>query len=307
MILMLLVIISFVITYFYVASIYQEEEVSGVRKGSAIIHGSLFFLILLFSSISVVDAGEVGVKVLFGKAEKQTLKEGINLVNPFASVKTYSIRLKEYTMSSTSSDGDRSGDDSMKVRTINNMEVTIDLSLWYKIDANKAYNIYRNIAKDEDRLKAIIRSSARSVIRDIASKYKDFDSLNKARKEFSLTIKNEMQKTLNDKGVLVDNILIRNITPPAILDTAINNKLKRQQELEEREYKKKIAVKDAEIKIIEAKGLAKAQQIINRSLTYNYLQFMAIKAQEKMAGSPNHTTVYIPVGANGIPLVKRTR
>lgn len=70
-----------------------------------------------------------------------------------------------------------------------------------------------------------------------------------------------------------------------------------------RKVQKQIAKRDAEIKIEEAKGIAEAQQIINKTLTTNYLQHEAIKAQEKMAGSPNHTTVYIPVGANGIPVV----
>lgn len=73
--------------------------------------------------------------------------------------------------------------------------------------------------------------------------------------------------------------------------------------LEEKSVQKEIAQKDAEIKIEEAKGIAEAQKIINQTLTANYLQHEAIKAQEKMAGSPNHTTVYIPVGANGMPIV----
>jgi type II secretory pathway pseudopilin PulG len=60
----------------------------------------------------------------------------------------------------------------------------------------------------------------------------------------------------------------------------------------------------AEIKITEAYGIAKAQQIINETLTDKYLQHEAIQAQEKMADSPNHTTIYIPSGQNGIPLVR---
>ena len=59
----------------------------------------------------------------------------------------------------------------------------------------------------------------------------------------------------------------------------------------------------AEIKVQEAKGIAEAQQIINATLTDRYLQHEAIQAQEKMAESPNHTTIYIPSGNNGIPLV----
>ena len=67
---------------------------------------------------------------------------------------------------------------------------------------------------------------------------------------------------------------------------------------------KDIAKKDAEIKIEEAKGIAEAQRIINSTLTANYLQHEAIQTQLVMANSPNHTTVYIPSGPNGIPFVK---
>lgn len=66
----------------------------------------------------------------------------------------------------------------------------------------------------------------------------------------------------------------------------------------------KVEKQKAQIRIEEAKGLSESQKIIDKSLTTNYLQYMAIKAQEKMAGSPNHTQVYIPSGTNGIPLVK---
>lgn len=60
----------------------------------------------------------------------------------------------------------------------------------------------------------------------------------------------------------------------------------------------------AEIRVQEAKGISESQQIINQTLTDKYLQHEAIQAQEHMADSPNHTTVYIPTGSNGIPMVK---
>lgn len=66
----------------------------------------------------------------------------------------------------------------------------------------------------------------------------------------------------------------------------------------------KIEKQKAEVRVAEAYGIAKSQEIIASSLTENYLQYLAIKAQEKMADSPNHTEVYIPSGTNGIPLVK---
>jgi hypothetical protein len=60
----------------------------------------------------------------------------------------------------------------------------------------------------------------------------------------------------------------------------------------------------AEIRIVDAEGIARSQQIINATLTDRYLQHEAIQAQAQMANSPNHTTIYIPSGNNGIPLVK---
>ena len=71
-----------------------------------------------------------------------------------------------------------------------------------------------------------------------------------------------------------------------------------------KEVEKQIAIKNAEIKVEEAKGIAKSQEIINKTLTTNYLQHEAIQAQMAMAHSKNHTTVYIPSGANGIPLIR---
>ena len=64
--------------------------------------------------------------------------------------------------------------------------------------------------------------------------------------------------------------------------------------------------KEAERRIIEAEGIAKSQEIINKTLTQEYLQHEAIQSQMKMANSPNNTVIYIPVGTNGIPLVKMT-
>jgi hypothetical protein len=60
----------------------------------------------------------------------------------------------------------------------------------------------------------------------------------------------------------------------------------------------------AQIRVVDAEGIAKSQQIINATLTDRYLQHEAIQAQMQMASSPNHTTIYIPSGNNGIPLVK---
>jgi len=82
-------------------------------------------------------------------------------------------------------------------------------------------------------------------------------------------------------------------------EVAVNEiRIKQQEQLIQVEKQK------AQIRIEEATGIAAAQKLINATLTDQYLQHEAIEAQKTMAGSPNHTQIYIPVGNNGIPLVK---
>ncbi len=96
---------------------------------------------------------------------------------------------------------------------------------------------------------------------------------------------------------------LRGSTLSAFVAKAVEQKLASLQLLEEKSTQKEIARRDAEIRVEEAKGIAEAQRIINATLSANYLQHEAIQAQVHMAGAPNHTTVYIPVGTNGIPLI----
>jgi len=103
--------------------------------------------------------------------------------------------------------------------------------------------------------------------------------------------------------IMVHSVVIGNVQYPQSISDAVEAKLKADQTLLQKETQKKIAKADAEIEIEKARGIRQAQSIINKSLTKNYLQYKAIEAQEKMASSPNHTTIYIPVGKNGIPIM----
>ncbi len=116
-----------------------------------------------------------------------------------------------------------------------------------------------------------------------------------------------MENHLQGSPFKLVSLVVGNIDYPDVVAKAVENKLAAQQVLEEKKVQKDIAIRDAEIRIEEAKGIAEAQRIINATLTSNYLQHEAIQAQRTMANSPNHTTVYIPVGSNGIPIVYTPR
>jgi len=147
-----------------------------------------------------------------------------------------------------------------------------------------------------------VREPFRTFVRDAVQKNTSRD-IKANREHIAKEVETKLAGHLRSSPFNLVSLVVGDINYPDIVAQAVEKKLAAQQLLEEKSVQKQIAQKDAEIKIEEAKGIAEAQKIINQTLTTNYLQHEAIMAQEKMAGSPNHTTVYIPVGANGIPVV----
>ncbi|HDS02374.1 MAG TPA: prohibitin family protein [Firmicutes bacterium] len=266
----------------------------------------VFVMLTLSHFFVIIDAGEVGVQVLFGKVQQRTLKAGINVVNPFVNIVKYPTRIQEYTMSISIDEGGRRGDDSVKVRTFDGLEVGVDLTVWWKIDPEKVNKVYENLAKSTYELEMkIIRPAIRTTVRDTAAIYK-MDSLYTGdRVQFTNKIEETLVALLSEKSVVVDKVLVRNLSLPKLVENAIEEKMRSKQQEEAMEYKKNIASREAEIKEIEARGLANAQRIINSTLSDKYLQHEAIMAYEKLANSQNTTFVIMPTSptATGMPLI----
>lgn len=117
----------------------------------------------------------------------------------------------------------------------------------------------------------------------------------------------KIQEVVKDTPYEIINVVIGNIQYPDSVSTAVANKIAATQELEQRDTVINMKKKDATIREIEANGIAKAMDIVQQKLTPYYLQHEAIEAQKAMVGSPNHTTIYIPTGNNGVPLVGTIR
>lgn len=114
--------------------------------------------------------------------------------------------------------------------------------------------------------------------------------------EIGAAIFNKMKALANNTPFEITSVVVGNIQYPKVVADAVADNLATTQRLEKEK-------KDAERRIVQAEGIAKAMQIINERLTPQYLQHEAIEAQKAMVGSPNHTTIYIPVGPMGVPLV----
>src|SRR4030042_720479 len=105
--------------------------------------GVLVVVILILNPIACVPAGHVGVKVLFGKVYPTVLTEGMHVINPLLSIKRLSVRTQEYTMSIAPGEGRLKGDDSLTALTQEGLTVKVDLTVWYRLNPERAPEVYQ--------------------------------------------------------------------------------------------------------------------------------------------------------------------
>jgi prohibitin 1 len=250
----------------------------------------LFSLILIiFSFVRIVPAGTVGVFDLFGKVSDVERMPGLNIVNPFAKLLIMNVKTEEVT-------------EIMNVPSKEGLSIDLDVTILYRVSPDKAAEIYKTVG--EHYRDIIIAPQFRSACRGMTVNYEAKALYTSSREEIAQKIFDDLNGLLETRGIVLEKVLLRSIKLPQMVSVAIEMKLKAEQEAEQMKFVLQKEQKEAERRVIEAEGIAKAQEIINKTLSQAYLQHEAIQAQMKMADSPNHTTVYIPSGDNGIPLVR---
>jgi regulator of protease activity HflC (stomatin/prohibitin superfamily) len=164
------------------AALNKYQDPSKIKKGLRIA-AFLMLIIGVFSScVKQIDAGYIGVQSLFGKIQSKTLNSGLNFVNPLMEIKHLDVRTQNYTMSGVHDEGDQAGDDAIRVLTRDGLEVTIDLSVLYRINANQAPQLIKEIGVEfKDK---IIRPVSRTRIRDNAVYYDAIELYSTKRDEF---------------------------------------------------------------------------------------------------------------------------
>jgi len=111
-----------------------------------------------------------------------------------------------------------------------------------------------------------------------------------------------IQAYANDSPFAVNSVVVGNVQYPEEVATAVSRKLAATQELQRKDTEIEIERKERTKREVQAQGIANAMQIIRGQLSGMYIQHEAIEAQKLMVNSPNHTVVYIPAGAMGVPL-----
>ena len=252
---------------------------------------------LLMTSLIQIEPGEVGVQKLFGKVSNSTLQSGLNFKNPLVEVVPFDIKTQNYTMSGVETEGEVRGDDAIRVLSADGLEVIIDLTVLYRVVPTEAPNILKEIGIDYRN--TIVRPICRTKIRDNAVYYEAVALYSSKRDEFQDRIFKGIESVFKQRGLMLEQLLVRNITLPASVKTTIEGKINAEQEAQKMTFVLQKEKQEAERKRVEAQGIADYQRIISLSLTDKQLQYEMIKA---IATSPNAKLI-ITGGTKGTPII----
>jgi len=292
---MALIIIG-VIVFLIGLAIARSNEMNIRRFASPVrIFGGIFILIgILTACIVQIEAGEIGVKKLFGKVQNDVLPSGLHFINPLLDVEEMDIKTQNYTMSGVHDEGTKSGDDAIRALTSDGLEVVIDLTVLYKVLPTDAPRIVRETGLDFN--DKIVRPLTRTKIRDNAVYYEAVALYSSKRDEFQARIYKSIEADFKKRGLVLEQLLVRNITLPAMVKTAIEQKITAEQDAQKMQFVLQKERQEAERKRVEAQGISDYQHIISESLTDRQLQYEQIKALKDLAGSTNAKMVIMGKG-----------
>jgi len=296
---MALIIIGIILFFIGNAAQRNENRFTPVLKHLRTLGMVVIGIGLLTSSIRQVDAGYVGVKSLFGKVQNETLSSGLNMVNPLMDVTPIDVKTQNYTMSGVHDEGTKSGDDAIKVLTADGLEVTIDLSVLYRVNPAETPKMLREIGINfEDK---IVRPITRTRIRDNSVYYDAVALYSTKRDEFQARIFKTIENDFKQRGLILENLLVRNITLPASVKSTIEQKINAEQEAQKMQFVLQKEKQEAERKRVEAQGISDYQRIISMSLSDRQLQYEQIKAMKELAASGNAKIIVMP--SKGTPVI----
>jgi regulator of protease activity HflC (stomatin/prohibitin superfamily) len=284
------VIVSFVIS----------KNESPVKPYSGMVRLAGLLILLAgagMASIKQIEPGEVGVQKLFGKVNRTVLESGLNVINPLMEVVTFDVRTQNYTMSGVHDEGDKAGDDAIRVLSADGLEVIIDLTVLYKVIPNEAPRILSEIGTDYRN--TIVRPICRTKIRDNAVYYDAVALYSSKRDEFQARIFKTIESDFKGRGLILEQLLVRNITLPESVKATIESKINAEQDAQKMTFVLQKEKQEAERKRVEAQGIADYQKILSTGLSDKQLQYEMIKA---IATSPNAKLIIMD-SKKGSPII----
>jgi regulator of protease activity HflC (stomatin/prohibitin superfamily) len=297
---MFLIILGILIIAVSVTVVKNYPPVSKFKNTGRLAGLALIAMGIISSAVVQVNPGEIGIKILFGNIQNDVLGSGLHFVNPLLKIQKIDVKTQNYTMSGINDEGIKQGDDAIRVLTSDGLEVTIDLTVLYKVVATNAPKLLRETGDDfRDK---IVRPITRTKIRDNAVYYQAVDLFGNKRDEFQQRIYKSIEDDFVKRGLMLEQLLVRNITLPNSVKASIESKINAEQDAKKMEFVLQKEKQEAERKRVEAQGIADYQRIINTGLTSQQLQYEQIKAMKELALSTNSKVIIMGKGNSPVIL-----
>lgn len=239
---------------------------------------------------TTLTSGWAGVRYSpFGGTDLETTYgEGLKVHAPWVNVIKYDVRVQEQA-------------ENMEALSSNGLSILTDVSVRWRPEMETLPKLHTTYGVDYFR--KLVQPELRSVVREVIGEFTPEELYSSKRTQLQEQIFSRVQASVEDDFVLVEAILIRDVRLPDQIKTAIEDKLKEEQEAERYEFTIQKEHLEAERKQIEAEGEAEYQRIITASLTTQFLRFKGIEATQQLANSNNSKTVIIGGSGDGLPLI----
>jgi prohibitin 1 len=258
------------------------------RIARLVVVGLVILILLIGNPVTVIPAGHVGVKDFFGRVSSDVLGPGVRVVFPFTRVVKMSVKTQEVK-------------ETAEVPSKEGLIMDLEGSLLYRLDPQKADDIYKTIGKNYQEI--AVEPQIRSAIREITASYEAKVLYSAERERIAKETLELFKKTASGRGIIAEAVLLRKIGLPDVVANAIQEKLRREQESEQMKFVLQKETQEAERKRIEAQGIADFQKIVAAGISPALLEWKGIEATEKLAMSQNAKVVVIGSGKNGLPII----
>ncbi len=247
----------------------------------------------VFACVHVVSAYEVGVPVTFGKIGTP-LSSGVHFKSPFTDVTSFSTRPVDLNLND---------DDVVEVRSSQGGVLYADVTIKWAVVPAKAVGLYRLAGSGEAVEERLVLPDSREIIRNVFAKHTSEEGYASAREQIGSEIADLVKERLAPRGIDVTFVNLRNVRPSKKLQEQIDKKIQQEQATERATEASRTAKADAERRRIEAEGIARANKIIDKSLSDKVLYNQCLEAYKEAAKANPVYAVPCGTGSDGTPVI----
>ncbi|GAB1487651.1 prohibitin family protein [Opitutaceae bacterium] len=251
-----------------------------------------FLVVYLANRIFIlIGPGEAGVlfhRLTNGTDTRRVYGEGMSIIAPWNKMFIYNVRVQERA-------------NVVEALSSNGLTITVSVSLRYYPDYSNLGILHQKVGPDY--AEKVVIPEVTAGVREVIGRYRPEELYTLKTSAISEAIIQNVVRAVSDKFIVLDDVNIKNIKLPALVTTAIENKLQQEQMAQEYEFRLKREEEEAKRLLTQAGGIAAFNEKVNQSLTEDLLRFKGIEATLELSKSPNSKVVVIGSGADGLPLI----